>query len=175
MVQDSLSNAIRHAKAKLVTVTIKPCHDPKDSSEAIKAAVADDGRGAVGKSRIGYRLTGNGSPHFPSRFGAMKILIVEDHPIVRTGLRRLLAAEAAEIREAASGEEAIDSCKSWQPSLVILDLNLPGMSGLALLGRLKTAMPETRVLVLSMHGDPMHATRALQTGAAGYVTKNAPP
>ena len=105
----------------------------------------------------------------------MKILIVDDHPIVRTGLRRLLAAEAAEIREAASGEEAIESCKAWQPSFVILDLNLPGISGLALLERLKTAMPETRVLVLSMHDDPMHATRALQAGAAGYVTKNAPP
>jgi two-component system, NarL family, invasion response regulator UvrY len=105
----------------------------------------------------------------------MKILIVDDHPIVRSGLRRLLAAETADIREAASGEEAIESCKAGQPTLVILDLNLPGMSGLALLDRLKTAMPETRVLVLSMHDDPMHATRALQAGAAGYVTKNAPP
>jgi two-component system, NarL family, invasion response regulator UvrY len=105
----------------------------------------------------------------------MKILIVDDHPIVRTGLRRLLAAEAAEIREAASGEEAIESCKAWQPSLIVLDLNLPGISGLALLDRLKIAMTETRVLVLSMHDDPMHATRALQAGAAGYVTKNAPP
>jgi two-component system, NarL family, invasion response regulator UvrY len=105
----------------------------------------------------------------------MKILIVDDHPIVRTGLRRLLAAEAAEIREAASGEEAIESCKAWLPSLVLLDLNLPGISGLALLDRLKTTRPEIRVLVLSMHDDPMHATRALQAGAAGYVTKNAPP
>jgi two-component system, NarL family, invasion response regulator UvrY len=105
----------------------------------------------------------------------MKILIVEDHPIVRTGLRRLLAAEPAEIREAASGEEAIEICRRWQPGLVILDLNLPGIGGLATLERLKTAMPESRVLVLSMHDDPMHATRALQSGATGYVTKNAPP
>jgi two-component system, NarL family, invasion response regulator UvrY len=105
----------------------------------------------------------------------MKILIVEDHPIVRTGLRRLLAAESAEFREAASGEEAFEIFTGWQPSLVILDLNLPGIGGLAVLERLKTVTPRTRVLVFSMHDDPMHATRALQAGAAGYVTKNAPP
>jgi len=105
----------------------------------------------------------------------MKILIVDDHPIVRTGLRRLLAAEPAEIREAASGEEAIEIGKSWPPDLIILDLNLPGIGGLAVLERLKTPRPRAQVLVLSMHDDPMHATRALQAGAAGYVTKNAPP
>jgi two-component system, NarL family, invasion response regulator UvrY len=64
---------------------------------------------------------------------------------------------------------------AWQPSLVILDLNLPGIGGLAVMERMKTGRPETGVVVLSMHSDPMHATRALRAGAAGYVTKNAPP
>jgi two-component system, NarL family, invasion response regulator UvrY len=105
----------------------------------------------------------------------MKILIVDDHPIVRAALHRLLAPEAAEIRDAASGEEAIEIFSSWRPNLTILDLNLPGIGGLAVLERLKATTPGTRVLVLSMHDDPMHATRALQGGAAGYVTKNAPP
>jgi two-component system, NarL family, invasion response regulator UvrY len=105
----------------------------------------------------------------------MNILIVEDHPIVRSGLRRLLAAEAAEIREATSGEEGLHLFRTWQPSLVILDLNLPGIGGLAVLERLKSAAPAARVLVLSMHDDPMHVTRALRAGAAGYVSKNARP
>jgi two-component system, NarL family, invasion response regulator UvrY len=105
----------------------------------------------------------------------MNILIVEDHPIVRSGLRRLLAAEAVEIREAASGEEGLALFRTWQPSLVILDLNLPGIGGLAMLERLKSASPGARVLVLSMHDDPMHVTRALRAGAAGYVSKNARP
>jgi DNA-binding NarL/FixJ family response regulator len=105
----------------------------------------------------------------------MKILIVDDHPIVRAALRRLLAPEAAELREAASGEEAIEIVNSWRPSLIILDLNLPRIGGLAVLERLKASTPGTRILVLSMHDDAMHATRALQAGAGGYVTKNAPP
>jgi two-component system, NarL family, invasion response regulator UvrY len=105
----------------------------------------------------------------------MKILVVDDHPIVRAALHRLLAPEAAEIRDAASGEEAIEIFNSWRPSLIILDLNLPGISGHAVLERLKASTPETRILVLSMHDDPRHAKRALQAGAAGYVTKNALP
>jgi two-component system, NarL family, invasion response regulator UvrY len=105
----------------------------------------------------------------------MKILIVEDHPIVRSGLRRLLAADAEEIQEAASGHEAVARFRAWHPTLVIIDLNLPGISGLEVISRLKVVDPDARILVLSMHDDPMHVTRALQAGAAGYVTKNARP
>jgi DNA-binding NarL/FixJ family response regulator len=106
----------------------------------------------------------------------VKILIVDDHPIVRAGLRRLLTAEAGfELREAASGREALSAFKEQQPTLVILDLNLPGIGGLEVLARLKAVAPDARVLVLSMHDDETHVTRALRAGAAGYLTKNAPP
>ena len=106
----------------------------------------------------------------------MKILIVDDHPIVRAGLRRLLTAEAGfELCEAASGREALSAFKEQQPTLVILDLNLPGIGGLEVLVRLKAGAPDARVLVLSMHDDQTHVTRALRAGAAGYLTKNAPP
>ena len=106
----------------------------------------------------------------------MKILIVDDHPIVRAGLRRLLTAEPEiEVREAASGREALSVFKEQQPTLVILDLNLPDIGGLEVLVRLKAIDPDARVLVLSMHDDKTHTTRALRAGAAGYVTKNAPP
>jgi two-component system, NarL family, invasion response regulator UvrY len=106
----------------------------------------------------------------------MKILIVDDHPIVRAGLRRLLAAERdAEVLEAATGKEALTLVSEQHPALVILDLNLPGIGGLDVIKRLKAADPSLRILVLSMHDDHIHVTRALQAGASGYVSKNAPP
>ena len=105
----------------------------------------------------------------------MKILIVDDHPIVRAGLRRLLTAEPEiEIREAASGREALSVFREQQPTLVILDLNLPGVGGLEVLSRLRAIDPDARILVLSMHDDQIHVTRALQAGAAGYISKSAP-
>ena len=106
---------------------------------------------------------------------AVKILIVDDHPIVRSGLRRLLTAEPEiEVREAANGREALSVFREQRPTLVILDLNLPGVGGLEVLSRLKAIDPDARILVLSMHDDQIHVTRALQAGAAGYISKSAP-
>jgi DNA-binding NarL/FixJ family response regulator len=106
----------------------------------------------------------------------MKVLIVDDHPIVRAGLRRLLAAEPEIVlAEAATGNEALALIKENPPGLVILDLNLPGIGGLALIGRLKLEAPGLRVLIISMHDNPIYVTRALEAGAGGYVSKNAPP
>ncbi|MGC2203196.1 MAG: response regulator transcription factor [Stellaceae bacterium] len=106
----------------------------------------------------------------------MKILIVDDHPIVRAGLRRLLAGQQdMEVWEATCGKEALNSFRRQRPDLVILDLNLPDVGGLEIIGRLKIADPEVRILVLSMHDDRIHVTRALEAGAAGYVSKTIPP
>jgi len=107
----------------------------------------------------------------------MKILIVDDHPIVRAGLRRLLAAAQAqtEVLEAAEGREALRLFKKQRPGLTVLDLNLPGVGGLEVIARIKTADPSARILILSMHDDQIHVTRALRAGAAGYVSKTAPP
>jgi two-component system invasion response regulator UvrY len=106
----------------------------------------------------------------------VKVLIVDDHPVVRTGLRRLLAAESStEVWEATSGKEALSTFKRQRADLVILDLNLPDIGGLEIIARLKILDPEARILVLSMHDDHIHVTRALQAGAAGYVSKTIPP
>ena len=105
----------------------------------------------------------------------MRVLLVDDHAIVRAGLRGLLATVSnAEIFEAATGREALALARSVQPHLVVLDLNLPGLGGLELLRRV---MEEgaARVLVLSMHAEPLYAARALDAGAKGYVSKNASP
>ncbi|HJY51960.1 MAG TPA: response regulator transcription factor, partial [Stellaceae bacterium] len=106
----------------------------------------------------------------------MKILIVDDHPIVRAGLRRLLAAEpATKVEEVASGKAALSGFREGRPDLVILDLNLPDIGGLEIIARLKIIDPAARILVLSMHDDQIHVTRALRAGAAGYVSKTVPP
>jgi two-component system, NarL family, invasion response regulator UvrY len=106
----------------------------------------------------------------------MKILIVDDHPIVRDGLHRLLADEPdVELRDAESGKQALALFRQERPDLVIVDLNLPGFGGLELIKRLSLEKTTARILVLSMHDEPIYALRALQVGAAGYVSKNAPP
>lgn len=104
----------------------------------------------------------------------MKILLVDDHVVVREGVRRLLATEVdVSILEAASSQEALDICRRERPDLVVLDLNLTGSSGLELLRRLVQLDRAAKVLVLSMHSEPVYAARALQAGARGYVSKSA--
>jgi len=105
----------------------------------------------------------------------MNILLVDDHAIVRDGLKRLLeAATEAVLFEAVDGQEALAQVAARRIDLVILDLNLPGLGGLELLRRL-IETGKVKVLVLSMHAEPLYAARALDAGAAGYVSKNASP
>jgi DNA-binding NarL/FixJ family response regulator len=104
----------------------------------------------------------------------MKIVLVDDHIVVREGVRRLLANTIdAEIFDAHSSDTALTVCHAEKPDLVVLDLNLPGGSGLDLLRRLLMLEPRPRVLIFSMHGSPAYVMRAMQTGASGYVTKSA--
>lgn len=106
----------------------------------------------------------------------MNILLVEDHAIVRAGLRRLLAGLPAEIAEAANGVEALAQLAVLPlPDVVVLDLNLPGLGGFELLRRIVRERPSLHVLVLSMHAEPHYAARAIEAGARGYVSKNASP
>lgn len=104
----------------------------------------------------------------------MRILLIDDHAVVRAGLRQLLIAmTGAEVTEAADGEAALGAIAAARPDLVILDLGLPGLGGLSLLPRLAEA--SLRVLVLSMHNEPIYARRAMEAGALGYVTKGVSP
>ena len=106
----------------------------------------------------------------------MKILLVDDHAIVRAGLKRLLSSfSEAEIAEAANGRDALLRYREARPDVVILDFNLPGIGGLELLQRLVIDDPTACVLVFSMHAEAIYASRALQAGAKGYVSKNAAP
>ncbi len=104
----------------------------------------------------------------------MKVLIVDDHVIVREGARRLLSSMLkTTVIEASSAPEAIALFKEHHPDLVLLDLNLPDASGLELLRRLTLIDRDARILVLSMHAEPVYVGRALKAGARGYVSKMA--
>jgi two-component system, NarL family, invasion response regulator UvrY len=104
----------------------------------------------------------------------MRILLVEDHTLVRAGLRNLLAAVSdAHITEAATGRDALIAQRQDRPDLILLDLNLPGMGGFELLRRLLVEDKAARIPVLSMHAEPLYASRSLEIGAKGYLSKNA--
>ncbi len=106
----------------------------------------------------------------------MKVLLVDDHSIVRAGLRSLLSTGAGtEILEAGTGRDALALVRSRHPDLIVLDINLPGIGGFELLRRILAEDPAARILVLSMHAEPLYAARALEAGAKGYVSKNASP
>ena len=104
----------------------------------------------------------------------MKILLVDDHAVVRSGLRNLLmSVSGAQISEAATGREALSRLRQDRPDLVLLDLNLPGIGGLELLRRMLIEDPSARILVLSMHTEALYASRAMELGARGYMSKSA--
>jgi DNA-binding NarL/FixJ family response regulator len=104
----------------------------------------------------------------------LQIMIVDDHAIVRDGLRRVMQAADAQwlVREASGGLQALESLRRQPVDLAIVDLSMPGISGLDLVKRLKAEFPRTRVLVLSMHAEEQYALRAFAAGANGYVTKD---
>jgi len=105
------------------------------------------------------------------------ILLVDDHPVVRQGIARILAAAMFEVRisEAVDSVSALEQLRAGTFHLVLLDLTLPGDSGLSLLRKIHREFPSTPVLVVSMHPADQFAQRALQAGAIGYVTKDSDP
>ena len=105
---------------------------------------------------------------------AIRILLADDHQIVRDGLKRILAA-AGDLQvagEAASGDQALALVKANDYDVALLDMSMPGLSGIDLIKRLKAEKPKLRMLVLSMHGEQQYAARALKAGASGYLTKD---
>lgn len=105
----------------------------------------------------------------------MKILIVEDHGVVREGLRKLFVAHfEAQVLETSGIDDALVIYGQERPDVVVLDLNLEGAGGLEVLRRILAADSNARVVVFSMHHEPIYAVRALRGGARGYVSKSAP-
>ena len=107
----------------------------------------------------------------------MKILIADDHTVVRKGLRQILAEgfKGATFGEAATGQQALE--RVWKESwdIVILDITMPGRSGLEVLREIKQSRPKLPVLMLSMHPEDQFAVRLLKAGASGYMNKESAP
>jgi DNA-binding NarL/FixJ family response regulator len=105
----------------------------------------------------------------------IRVAIVDDHPVFRDGLRAALATlpDVAVVGEAGDGETAIDVARVTQPDIVLMDLHLPGMSGIEATRKLLAADPAIRVLVLTMLEDDLSLLAAIRAGAYGYLVKGA--
>ena len=105
----------------------------------------------------------------------IRVVVVDDHAVVRSGLRMLLDAEddLEVVGEAGNAREAIFEVRAHKPDVVLLDVVMPGESGIEALPKLLKEAPETKVLVLSMQDDPSYVREAFAAGASGYVLKEA--
>jgi two-component system, NarL family, invasion response regulator UvrY len=106
----------------------------------------------------------------------VRVLIVDDHPIIVSGCRALLEGdEGIEVVEAPDGASGFAAFFELKPDVGIIDINLPGYSGLELLRRIVEREPEARLVIFSMNDDPIVAARAIEAGAKGYIAKNDDP
>jgi two-component system invasion response regulator UvrY len=103
----------------------------------------------------------------------IRVLLADDHSIVRAGLRRLVedAGDMVVVAEAADGREAIKKVQENLPDVAVIDLSMPGMDGLEVVGWLLSHYPKLPVLILTMHEEEQYVIRAIGAGAMGYVTK----
>jgi len=107
----------------------------------------------------------------------IKILIADDHPVVRKGLKDIIeeAPDMVVGGEARNGQEVLENVRKSDYDVVLLDISMPGRSGLEILKELKSEKPELSVLILSVHPEEQYAVRVLKAGASGYLTKESAP
>jgi DNA-binding NarL/FixJ family response regulator len=105
----------------------------------------------------------------------MRVLLADDHHLVRAGIRALLESlpEVEIVAEAGDGQEALAALQRTKPDVALLDISMPGLNGLELAARASREVPETRIVILSVHGDASHVAQALRAGAKGYLVKDA--
>src|ERR687895_569056 len=118
---------------------------------------------------------GPGSKRAGAPSGILRVVIADDHPFYRQGLARLLSQSGVEVvGEAANGPDAIELVERTAPDVAVVDLNMPGMSGVEVTRRLNERMPASRVLVVSVSAQEDDVTEAILAGASGYVLKDGP-
>jgi DNA-binding NarL/FixJ family response regulator len=107
----------------------------------------------------------------------IKILIADDHPVVRKGLKEIIQAipDMTVSGEASNEQEVLENVRKIDFDVVLLDISMPGKSGLDVLKELKRGKPELPVLILSIHPEEQYAVRVLKAGASGYLTKDSAP
>ena len=105
----------------------------------------------------------------------MRVLLADDHALVRAGIRALLVGlpDVESVVEAGDGQEALTVLRETKPDLALIDIAMPGLNGLELAARVAREAPGTRLVILSMHGTPAHVAQALRAGVSGYLLKDA--
>jgi DNA-binding NarL/FixJ family response regulator len=104
------------------------------------------------------------------------VLIVEDHVLLREAWSFMVSQQKGlkEVASVGTGEEAVEKARQLRPDLILMDINLPGISGIEATEQILTCSPSSRVLAITMHSQPGYAKKIMQKGASGYVTKNSP-
>lgn len=104
----------------------------------------------------------------------IRIMLVDDHRLVRAGLKRVLLemADMEVVAEAGNGEEALELARLHEPDVILMDINMPGIGGLETTRRLKQRTPSARIIVVSMHLEEPYPSRMLAAGASGYISKD---
>ena len=107
----------------------------------------------------------------------IKVLIADDHPVIRKGVQMCLAdrEEIKIVGEAVDGDETLRRARELSPDVILIDISMPGMSGLAVTEVLRKEAPDIKVLILSAHASKSYILQAIEAGAHGYVSKEAPP
>jgi len=106
----------------------------------------------------------------------IRLLIVDDHPVVRAGLEGLLSAQADfdVVGQAEDGAEAVTLSRQLRPDVILMDLRMPGVDGVTAIGQIKAAQPEAHILVLTTYDSDADILRAVEAGATGYLLKDTP-
>ncbi len=107
----------------------------------------------------------------------IKVLLADDHSIVRAGLRRIIeeSGDMSVVAEAADGKEAIAKTHKTSPDVAVIDISMPGLDGLEVIDQLQDYYPKLPILVLTMHEEGQYMVRAVEAGAMGYITKKSAP
>jgi DNA-binding NarL/FixJ family response regulator len=107
----------------------------------------------------------------------IRVLIADDHAVVREGIRQVLGSEAdfEIVGEATNGNDAVSLSRTLEPDVVVLDLSMPGLSGFAAAERIRSTVPATRMLILSIHDHEEYVARSIRAGAHGYLLKDSSP
>jgi len=119
---------------------------------------------------------GSGAPAAPKGAGQVKVMIVDDHPVVRKGLTACLSRfpNLLVVGEAHDGAEALQKARVLNPDIVFLDIDMPHLSGLAVVEQFRMRFPHSKIIILTMHDRSEFILRAIQAGAKGYMLKHTP-